>query len=80
MIDTTEKKLTVNEWLKKNDLDLDKNEVIWLSTQVARKFRELYPDEPPKKVYRPNDRGKYVAVGYGYDDRALSIMNDFIEM
>lgn len=77
---TAEKKLTVNEWLKANDLELDKNEVIWLSTQVARKFREMYPDEQLKKVYRPNDRGKHVAVGYGYDDRAVGIMKDLIEM
>lgn len=76
----TERKLTISEWLKANDLELDKNEVIWLSLQVAKKFRMLYPDEPLKKVYRQNDRGKSIAVGYGYNYRVVDIMKELIEM
>ncbi len=76
----TERKLTLSEWLTKLHLDLDRNEIQWLSREVSKKFQELYPDEPMKKVYRPNDRGKSIAIGYGYDNRIVPILDELIQL
>ncbi len=76
----TERKLTLSEWLTKLHLDLDRNEIQWLSREVSKKFQELYPDEPMKKVYRPNDRGKSISIGYGYDNRIVPILDELIQL
>ncbi len=76
----TERKLTLSEWLTKLHLDLDRNEIQWLSREVSKKFQELYPDEPLKKVYRPNDRGKSISIGYGYDNRIVPILDELIQL
>ncbi len=75
-----ERKLTLSEWLTKLHLDLERSEVQWLSREVSRKFQELYPDEPLKKVYRPNDRGKSISIGYGYDERIVPILDELIQL
>ncbi len=75
-----ERKLTLSEWLTKLHLDLERSEVQWLSREVSRKFQELYPDEPLKKVYRPNDRGKSISIGYGYDNRIVPILDELIQL
>ncbi len=75
-----ERKLTLSEWLTKLHLDLERSEVQWLSREVSKKFQELYPDEPLKKVYRPNDRGKSISIGYGYDNRIVPILDELIQL
>lgn len=75
---TTEKKLTLSEWLTHQGIEMEHNKVIGLSGKVAQAFRDRYPGETLKKTYRPNSKGKHVSVGYGYDDRVLDILQDFL--
>ncbi len=80
MNDTTEKKLTLHEHLTRLKVDLERSELIWLGGKVSRMFKEKYPDEQLKKVYRPNDRGKHIAAGLGYDERVIPIIDELIQL
>ncbi len=76
----TERKLTLSEWLTKLHLQLERSEIQWLSREVSKRFHSRYPDEPLKKVYRPNDRGKSISIGYGYDERIVPILDELIQL
>lgn len=69
------KVLTLNEWL--TEIHDNKN-LQRLSTYVANEYRQRYPDFQLKKVYRKNQKGKWIAVGLGYDDRVLHILEELI--
>lgn len=77
MIDTTTK-LTLKEYLTILQVDLDRSQLMWLAGKVSQKFKEQYPDTKPTKVYRPNDRGKFIAIGNGYDDRVIPIIEELV--
>ncbi len=77
MIETTTK-LTLKEYLTILQVDLDRSQLMWLAGKVSTRFKELYPDIKPTKVYRPNDRGKFISMGRGYDDRVIAIIEELV--
>ncbi len=80
MIDTTTKRLTLAEHLTGLNVDLERSDFQWLSTKVAKEYREQYPDEELKKVYRKNQKGKQISVGYGYDEKVLDIIDELLQL